>query len=121
MPSIEPMMRPLLCARRRDLPAWEAFEKLAPKMLEIAASHEREMTATRRAIITRMKSAKPAELDEMFVEEMLRLGEIAFQMIKQTQLRDPGVKQLAERVAETQRVELQQLTKLRQPTSAPGR
>ena len=107
--------------RQRDLPVWEQFEKLTPKLSDLAAAHEQEMIAVHRATLARLKAEKSSALDKLFVQEMLRLSQSALDMIDQAQLSDSAVKQLAQRFVETQRAELNKLAQLQPAAAARAR
>lgn len=107
--------------RHRDLPVWQQFEKLAAKRSDVASTHEQEMIAAHRATLARLKATKSAELDKLFLQELLRLNQSALDMIEQAQLSDPAVKQLAERFAQAQRGEMQQVNQRAAADTARGR
>ena len=116
-PEIKALATTIWEARRRELTELDALKGLAPRLSQTVSSHERELIAEHRASMTRLKDAKPAALEKLFVDEMLRRNQMGFEMIAQARLDDVRFKQLAERLADAQRIELKELKELQRPTS----
>lgn len=98
--------------QERDLPTLAAEGKKSSKPSAMVATHEKAMHKEHATTMVKMKSAKGAALDKVFVDEMIKHHESALEMIKQSQLKDATLKALADKMAEAQRGELDELRKL---------
>lgn len=97
--------------QQAELPKLQAFAK-AHKPTETMAAHEAQLHKRHEPTIAKLKAAKGDALDKLFAEEMIKHHEEGLQMIEQTQFKDAELKKLADKIAEQQKQEIEQLRKL---------
>jgi uncharacterized protein (DUF305 family) len=94
--------------QEKDVPDLQAHAK-KHKTSSMAAQHEQQMHKEHSASMAKMKSAKGEALDKTFVTEMIKHHQSGLEMIKQTQFKDQQLQAIADRIAASQRQELQEL------------
>jgi uncharacterized protein (DUF305 family) len=78
----------------------------------MAAQLDREMQRDQAGVMARLRITKSTAFDKLFLDEMINHHETALMMIRQTPFKDASLKQLGDRIAETQQREIDELKKL---------
>jgi uncharacterized protein (DUF305 family) len=76
-----------------------------------AADHHKGMVQQSETMMKELKAKSGEELDRAFLEHMAKHHQMAISMTEDATLQDPQVKQLAEKMLESQRQELAELKK----------
>lgn len=106
--DVKQLAAKIRAGQQSELPILQAHarpHKADPKM----AGHDKHQQKEHAAMMAKLKAAKGAALDKMFAEQMIRHHEQALMMIEHTRFKDAELKALADKIAASQKDEIQAL------------